>query len=114
MEHRHFPRKSTERVVRLITNEGYSYLAKILEVSAIGLRVMINEKLPERIKIVDVILPSSNTERAEAMQRLPMLIVRKNEYELGLCLVDEQEKINLEPAHENIENFSKARKIVNQ
>lgn len=94
MEHRHFPRKSIDADVQLITNEGKCYQARLLEHSAIGMRVMLVDKLPERVKLVNVKMPDSVSSE-KLMRSVRMFVVRKEGCILGLCLLNENAKINL-------------------
>ena len=96
MEHRHFPRKPTDLAVQIRTYEGNTYQGHILETSAVGMRVSINDRLPERVKLVNVVLPTSAGRYAYPAKRLQMFVAWRNEYELGLCLVNEQAKIDID------------------
>jgi len=95
MEHRHHPRERVDMPVELISGEGKTYLARILELSAIGMRVVLNEGLPGHIKSIGVRLPNRRMP-TEMRSLLRMFVVHKDGLELGLCLVNEEMRSALE------------------
>lgn len=95
MEHRHFPRKPVDVNVQLTTTDGKCFQARLLELSAIGMRVVMIDRLPERVKVVDVRLPCFKPSHATEPS-MRMFVARKQGRVLGLCLINENIKINLE------------------
>ncbi len=95
MEHRHFPRKAVDVNVRLSTIDGKSYQAKLLELSAIGMRVVMIDRLPQQVKVVDVQIPDSNAS-TKSTSSMRMFVVRKHGRILGLCLMNENAKIDMQ------------------
>lgn len=95
MEHRHFPRKPFPLAVQLLTPNGKTYLAHVLDVSAIGMRVVVDKILPERIKLVDVLLPGSG-HSTDAPSRFRMFVAHKERQVVGLCLVNERVRIDID------------------
>jgi len=95
MEHRHFQRKPVDMVVQLFTIEGKAYQAHLLDLSEIGMRVVVNETLPERIKLVDVLLPDFD-QRLDLTYRMQMFVARKEGRVLGLCLLNERARIDVD------------------
>lgn len=93
MEHRHYVRKPLNLAVRLLTCEGQIYQAQLLDLSAIGMRVVTKNRLPVREKILDVLLPESDDPH-DPTYRLHMFIAHKSGCELGLCLVNEDARID--------------------
>jgi len=93
MEHRHSPRKPINLNAKLITHEGNCYPVNIIEISAMGMRVMVNEKLPDNVKLVDLQIQIPENKTSNNKQSLKMLITRRQGRVLGLCLFDEQERI---------------------
>ena len=93
MEHRYFQRKPANIAVQIFTDKGRTYQAHLLDLSAIGMRVVVNEALPERIKVVDVQLSYADQTPAPA-HRMQMFVCHKEGQELGLCLVNEEERID--------------------
>ncbi|MEJ2452432.1 MAG: hypothetical protein P8047_17540 [Gammaproteobacteria bacterium] len=95
MEHRYYPREQVHLYADMISGDGKVYPVAVVDMSAIGMRVVMEQALPERIKSVDVHLhvPSSS-EEADGILR--MFVARKNAQELGLCLLNDSMRITLE------------------
>jgi hypothetical protein len=89
MEHRHFPRKSVDVAIQVLTVEGARYQAHLLELSAIGMRVAVNGSFPEQTKLVDVLLPVSKRS-PNPTQTVRMFVAHKHGSVLGLCLLNER------------------------
>jgi hypothetical protein len=107
MEHRHFPRKPFPLAVQLLTPNGKTYLARVLDLSAIGMRVVVDKILPERIKLVDVVLPSSD-HSTESTSRLRMFVAHKERQVVGLCLVNDRARIDMDSPWLDISAYSAA------
>jgi len=95
MEHRHFPRKPLHLPAQLFSIEGTSYQAHVLDISAVGIRVVVNETLPVGLKVVDVLLPGSDPPLDPAY-RMQMFVANKAGQVLGLCLINERARIDVE------------------
>ena len=95
MEHRHFPRQAIDMMVQLFTLQGKTYPARLLELSAIGMRIVVNEALPAQIRLVDVLLPCLDQDE-DSPYRLRMFVARRDQSVLGLCLVNEKTRIDIE------------------
>jgi hypothetical protein len=93
MEHRHSPRKPVNVAVQLVTNEGKTYDGQLRELSASGMRVILNTNMPDRIKVVDVVQLTSD-DAPSAARRLRMFLTRKQGRVLGLCLMNERDQID--------------------
>jgi len=106
MEHRYSTRRPVEVNAQLITHDGKCYPAQILELSAIGMRVVLKDLLPDRIKLVKIQLPIANA-IDKAGRTLRMFVARKQGHVLGLCLVNENARINLEWAEPSSPNIRK-------
>jgi len=111
MEHRHFQRKPANIAVQIVTDKGRTYQARLLDHSAIGIRVVVNETLPERIKVVDVLLSYADQTPAPA-HRMQMFVCHKEGQELGLCLVNEGDRIDEDWQRQCNPAFSNSSKIV--
>ncbi|MBI1425138.1 MAG: hypothetical protein GC149_16950 [Gammaproteobacteria bacterium] len=94
MEHRHFPRHVLQMAAQLCIDSGTVYPVSVLDMSAIGMRISIKSKLPDRIKLVDVLLKDS-LDPYDPTYRFRMYVARKEGQELGLCLVSETARIEL-------------------
>ena len=93
MEHRHFPRIPVDLPIRIFSIDGKCYQAQLLELSAIGMRVVMTEKFPKKLKMVDVLLPGGkrpNTSRSERM-----FVAHRQGPVLGLCLLNERVKFDV-------------------
>ena len=112
MEHRHFPRKPVDMAVQVFTLQGKTYPARLLELSAIGMRIMLHDTLPERIRLVDVLLPCLEQEEYFP-KRLRMFVARREDSVLGLCLVNEKTRIDVERYWYSDAGFFHADKLVN-
>ena len=95
MEHRQFQRKSANMAVQIFTDKGRAYQAHLLDLSPIGMRVIVNEALPERIKMVDVLLTCVDQPLAPA-HCMQMFVCHKEGQELGLCLVNEEARMDVD------------------
>lgn len=95
MEHRHFPRKPVDVNVQLSTADGKFYQARLLELSAIGMRVEMIDRLSRQVKIVEVRLPDHNSKNTFTTP-MRMFVARKHGRVLGLCLMNENAKIDME------------------
>lgn len=80
--------------VQLCIDDGIIYPASVLDLSAVGMRISINRILPDRIKLVDVLLKDSS-DPYDPTYRFHMYVARKEGQELGLCLVNETARIEL-------------------
>ena len=114
MEHRHFPRKPVDVAVQLSTIHGKTYDARLLELSAIGMRIVLQEVLPERVKLVDVFLPRMDQNGDSPYRRLRMFVARRDECVLGLCLVNERTRIDVDRYQLCTTSFFKGYRLVNQ
>jgi hypothetical protein len=95
MEHRYYPRERVHLYADMISGDGKVYPVAVMDMSAIGMRVIMEQRLPERIKSVDVYLHVPST-AGEANGVLRMFVARKNSRELGLCLLNDSKRIALE------------------
>jgi hypothetical protein len=113
MEHRHFTRKQLQLAVQLMASNGRVYQAQVLDMSAIGMRVVTNNILPAREKVVDILLPESidPDDQLGPTYRLRMFVAHKSGRELGLCLVNEGMKIDLDSPRLDDALFSSMRKV---
>lgn len=105
MEHRHFPRKSLRMAVQLFTANGKIFQAHVLDLSAVGMRVIVNQTLPERIKVVDVLFSGSDDPQ-DPTYRMRMFVVHKDKREVGLCLVHERARIAVDRHRQGLPAFS--------
>ena len=114
MEHRHFVRKPLQLAVQLMTSSGRIYQAQVLDLSAIGMRVVTNHVIPAREKVVDVMLPDSvgPDDRLGPTYRMRMFVAHKAGRELGLCLVNEGMKIEFDSQWQSQAAFASARKVI--
>lgn len=113
MEHRHFARKPLRLAVQLMTRNGRIYPAQVLDLSAIGMRVVTNNIVPAREKVLDVLLPDSADpdDQLRPTYRMRMFVAHKSGRELGLCLLNEGMKINLDSWLYDDPDFPGARKV---
>lgn len=95
MEHRHFPRKPLHLPAQLFSIEGTSYHAHVLDISAVGMRVVVNETLPARLKVVDMVLTGSD-HLLDPTCRMRMFVVYKEGRVLGLSLINERARIDVD------------------
>jgi hypothetical protein len=95
MEHRHFARKPHHRALQLMTRSGKIYPAQMLDLSAIGMRVITSTLLPEGEKVLDVLL-SETDNRFDPTFRMRMFVAHKAGREIGLCLLNEGMKIDVD------------------
>lgn len=109
MEHRHSPRKPVNVAVTILANEGDPYPAQLIDLSASGMRLVIKDSLPERIKVVDVVLPGPADVPGSA-RSVRMFVAWKQGRELGLCLVNERIKIDDEWCRTEVQEFVTLRK----
>jgi len=91
MEHRYYPRERVHLYADIISNDGIVYPVAVMDMSAIGMRVIMGQRLPESTKSVDVHLHVPTTDGA-----LRMFVARKNAREIGLCLLNDSMRITLE------------------
>jgi len=91
MEHRYHPRERVHLYADMISSDGKVYPVAVVDMSAIGMRVIMEQRLPESTKAVDVHLHVPATDGA-----LRMFVARKNARELGLCLLNDSMRIALE------------------
>jgi len=111
MEHRHFPRKPFQLTALLLTTNGKIFPAKVLDLCAIGMRVAVNQPLPERIKVVDVLFSGTN-DQLDPTYRMRMFVVHKGRLEVGLCLVNERSRIDIDWQRQDEPDFSCIPKVV--
>jgi hypothetical protein len=111
MEHRHFPRKPFHLTAQLLTTNGKIFHADVLDLSAIGMRVVLNQALSERIKVVDVLFSGSD-DPLDPTYRMRMFVVHKERREVGLCLVNERSRIDVDWQRQDDPDFSGIPKVV--
>jgi len=108
MEHRYYPRERVHLFADIISSDGKVYPVAVLDMSAIGMRVIMGQHLPEHIKSVDVHLhvPGSYSEVDGVLR---MFVARKNAREVGLCLLNDSMRIVLENVLANSDVFGSKR-----
>lgn len=112
MEHRHFKRKPVNLSVQLVTNDGKVYDGELREISAAGMLIISNSVLPDRVKVVDVSL--SDPDDTDALMRSQrMLLTRKQGRALGLCLMNENDLIDIAWYQPGKHGMNKPRKLAN-
>lgn len=94
MEHRRFKRNPLSLAVQLITGDDRAYHARALDISPIGMRVVANKRLPKNIKVMDVLL-SGPVNAMIPGYRMPMFVVHKDGRDMGLCLLNEGDRIDI-------------------
>lgn len=111
MEHRHYPRRPFQLMAQILTTNGKLFPVKVLDLSAIGMRVVVNQALPERIKVVDVLFSGSDDPQ-DPTYRMRMFVVHKERREVGLCLVNERSRIDVDWQRQDDPDFSCIPKVV--
>ena len=94
MEHRRFKRNTFHFTVNLIASDEQVYQAQVVDICPTGLRVLLKKPLPARIKVVKVKQSDSTTTYIPFRPRT-MFVVHREGPAIGLCLLNEEDRIDL-------------------
>lgn len=109
MEHRCYPRKQVQLNADLIGSDGKKYPVWVHDISAIGMRVATHERLPERIKSVDIQLYIPD-EHGDLYRPVRMYVTYRNGRDIGLCLTNENMRFSLESMLAEPDGYTSIRK----